>query len=75
MAGNNRLDVLSLVTSGLGEEGGPAGEEEEDVLSLCHDWGVDETRDPDVPAVAHRRGMSTFVFVPFAQVRAPSSFW
>lgn len=65
---NNRLDMLSLVTSGLGEEGGNGGEEDEDVLSLCHDWGADETGDPDVPAVSHRRGMSTFVFVPFAQV-------
>lgn len=59
---NNRMDLLSLVTSGVNdsEADGP----EEDILG----WQDDETHNPDVPAISHRRGLTTFVFVPFEEV-------
>ncbi|KAK4743899.1 hypothetical protein SAY87_010211 [Trapa incisa] len=63
---NNRMDLLSLVTSGVNdtEVGGP----EEDILGVVEGWEDDETHNPDVPAVSHKRGMKPFVFVPFEEV-------
>ncbi|KAL3678700.1 hypothetical protein R1sor_021656 [Riccia sorocarpa] len=62
---NNRMDLVSLITSGVGED---APADEEDVLEAVEGWEEDETHDPDVPAVIHRRGVATFVFVPFEEV-------
>ncbi|XVE55322.1 hypothetical protein DITRI_Ditri03aG0149600 [Diplodiscus trichospermus] len=63
---NNRMDLLSLVTSGVddNEANGP----EEDILGVVEGWQDDETHNPDVPAVSHRRGLTPFVFVPFEEV-------
>ena len=63
---NNRMDLLSLVTSGVdsNEVNGP----EEDILGVVEGWQDDETHNPDVPAVSHKRGMQPFVFVPFEEV-------
>ncbi|KAJ8615323.1 hypothetical protein MRB53_034695 [Persea americana] len=63
---NNRLDLLSLVTSGINdtEVNDPGG----DMLGVVDGWQEDETHNPDVPAVSHRRGLTPFVFVPFEEV-------
>ncbi|MBA0702622.1 hypothetical protein Goari_022787, partial [Gossypium aridum] len=63
---NNRMDLLSLVTSGVddNEASGP----EEDILGVVEGWQDDETHNPDVPAVSHKRGLTPFVFVPFEEV-------
>lgn len=63
---NNRMDLLSLVTSGVNdtEVGGP----EEGILGVVEGWEDDETHNPDVPAISHNRGMQPFVFVPFEEV-------
>lgn len=61
---NNRLDLISLVTSGVME----TEVNEEDLLDTTEGWDDDETHNPDVPAVSHRRGLAPFVFVPFDQV-------
>jgi F-box protein 9 len=64
---NNRLDFVSLVTSGIGEDATHL--DGEDVLGAVEGWEEDETHDPDVPAVSHKRGMAPFVFVPWEEVR------
>lgn len=58
--------MISLVTSGVNdsEASGP----EEDILGVVEGWQDDETHNPDVPAVSHKRGMTPFVFVPFDEV-------
>ncbi|KAL2513159.1 F-box protein 7 [Abeliophyllum distichum] len=63
---NNRMDLLSLVTSGVNdnEVKGP----DEDILGLVEGWQEDETHNPDVPAVSHKKGLTPFVFVPFDEV-------
>ncbi|KAL2538554.1 F-box protein 7 [Forsythia ovata] len=63
---NNRMDLLSLVTSGVNdnEVSGP----DEDILGLVEGWQEDETHNPDVPAVSHKKGLTPFVFVPFDEV-------
>ncbi|PIN16172.1 F-box protein FBX9 [Handroanthus impetiginosus] len=63
---NNRMDLLSLVTSGVGdaEVTGP----DEDILGVVEGWQEDETHNPDVPAISHKRGLTPFVFVPFDEV-------
>ncbi|XP_073020522.1 F-box protein 7-like isoform X2 [Primulina eburnea] len=63
---NNRLDLLSLVTSGVNdaEASGP----DEEILGVVEGWEEDETHNPDVPAISHRRGLTPFVFVPFDEV-------
>lgn len=63
---NNRLDLISLVTSGVQET--EVSGHEEDVLNATEGWDDDETHNPDVPAVSHRRGLAPFVFVPFDEV-------
>lgn len=65
---NNRLDLLSLVTSGVNdtEVNDPGG----DMLGVVDGWQEDETHNPDVPAVSHRRGLTPFVFVPFEEVNS-----
>ena len=67
---NNRLDVLSLSTSGLApHESVRAGDLDAALEELQRaQWDDAELQDPDVPSVAHQRGTSTFVFVPFEQV-------
>lgn len=64
---NNRMDLLSLVTSGVNdvEASGP----DEEILAVVEGWEEDETHNPDVPAISHRRGLTPFVFVPFDEVR------
>lgn len=64
---NNRMDLLSLVTSGVNdnEVGGP----EDDILGVVEGWQDNETHNPDVPAISHKRGLTPFVFVPFEEVR------
>jgi hypothetical protein len=63
---NNRMDLLSLVTSGVNdnEVRGP----DEDILGVVEGWQDDETHNPDVPAVSHKRGLTPFVFIPFEEV-------
>lgn len=63
---NNRMDLMSLVTSGVNdaEASGP----DEDILGVVEGWQEDETHNPDVPAVSHKRGLTPFVFVPFDEV-------
>lgn len=63
---NNRLDLLALVTSGVQET--ELKDHEEDILKATEGWDEDETHNPDVPAVSHRRGLAPFVFVPFDEV-------
>ncbi|XLR48122.1 hypothetical protein HN51_032352 [Arachis hypogaea] len=63
---NNRMDLISLVTSGVNNS--EASAPEEDILGVVEGWRDDETHNPDVPAVSHKRGMTPFVFVPFDQV-------
>jgi len=64
---NNRMDLMSLVTSGVNSS--EASVPEEDILGVVEGWQDDETHNPDVPAVSHKRGMSPFVFVPFEEVQ------
>lgn len=64
---NNRMDLLSLVTSGVNDS--EASGFEEDILGLVEGWQDDETHNPDVPAVSHKRGMKPFVFIPFEEVK------
>lgn len=63
---NNRMDLLALVTSGINdnEVTGP----EEDILGIVGGWEEDETHNPDIPAISHKRGLTPFVFVPFEEV-------
>ena len=63
---NNRMDLISLVTSGVNSS--EASAPEEDILGVVEGWQDDETHNPDVPAVSHKRGMTPFVFVPFEEV-------
>lgn len=64
---NNRMDLISLVTSGVNSS--EASTSEEDILGVVEGWQDDETHNPDVPAVSHKRGMTSFVFVPFEEVQ------
>ncbi|KAK1407564.1 hypothetical protein QVD17_39183 [Tagetes erecta] len=63
---NNRMDLLSIVTSGVQESEvpGPDG----DILGVVEGWQDDETHNPEVPAISHTRGLTPFVFVPFEEV-------
>ncbi|GAB2290469.1 F-box protein 7 [Dionaea muscipula] len=63
---NNRMDLLSLVTSGVNEN--EANSHEEDMLGVVERWQDDETHHPDVPAVSHKRGLTPFIFVSFDEV-------
>ena len=63
---NNRMDLLSLVTSGVNDN---EANHSEDVLDVVEGWQDDETHNPDVPAVSHKRGLTPFIFVPFEEVR------
>lgn len=63
---NNRMDLLSLVTSGVNSD--EFNNSEEDILLAVESWHDDETHNPDVPAVSHKRGLTPFVFVPFQEV-------
>ncbi|KAL5704391.1 F-box protein 7 [Ranunculus cassubicifolius] len=66
LGANNRMDLLSLVTSGVNDN--DLDGKEDDVLGVVEGWQEDETHNPDIPAVSHRRGMTPFVFVPFEEV-------
>ncbi|XP_073003281.1 F-box protein 7 [Typha latifolia] len=66
MGANNRLDLLKLVTTGVNAI--ELQNREGDMLGLVEGWEEDETHDPDVPAISHRRGLTPFVFVPFEEV-------
>lgn len=63
---NNRMDLLSLVTSGVND--GEVSSTDEDILGVVEGWQEDETHNPDVPAVTHKRGLTPFVFIPFEEV-------
>ncbi|XP_042468547.1 F-box protein 7-like isoform X1 [Zingiber officinale] len=65
MGANNRLDLLRLVTTGVNEN--EVNSHVDGVLGLVEGWEEDETHDPDVPAISHRRGLTPFVFVPFEE--------
>ncbi|EEF48332.1 protein with unknown function [Ricinus communis] len=58
---NNRLDILSLVTSKVDNNGvsGP----EEDIVGVVDDWQEDE-----ISRTSHKRGLAPFAFVPFEEV-------
>lgn len=62
---NNRMDVVSLVTSGVNSNEANHGE---DMLDIVEGWQDDETHNPDVPAVSHNRGLTPLIFVPFEEV-------
>lgn len=63
---NNRMDLLSIVTSGVNDSDiiGPV----ENILEVIEGWEEDETHNPDVPAISHKRGLTPFVFIPFEEV-------
>ncbi|GFP89807.1 F-box protein 7 [Phtheirospermum japonicum] len=63
---NNRMDFLSLITCGVNdaEASGPG----EDILGVVQGWQEDETHNPNVPAISHKRGLTPCVFVPFEEV-------
>ncbi|KAG6550164.1 hypothetical protein Mapa_008121 [Marchantia paleacea] len=63
---NDRMDLVSLITSGVGED--VHMEDDDDVMDEVEGWGEEETHDPDIPAVKHKRGTATFVFVPLEEV-------
>lgn len=63
---NNRMDLLTLVTCGMNNN--EVSDPEEDILGIVERWRDDETHNPDVPAVSHKRGLTPFIFVPFDQV-------
>ena len=42
---------------------------DEDILGVVEGWQDDETHNPDVPAVSHKRGLTPFVFIPFEEVQ------
>lgn len=58
--------MLSLVTSGVNNT--EVDGRDEDILGVVEGWEDDETHNPDVPAVSHKRGLTPFVFVPFEEV-------
>lgn len=62
------MDLLSLVTSGVNNN--EVRGDDEDILGLVEGWQDDETHNPDVPAISHKRGLTPFVFVPFEEVSA-----
>ncbi|CAN0893375.1 F-box protein 7 [Linum grandiflorum] len=57
---NNRMDLLSLVTSKVNSEG--ISEPEEEVL------GVIDGLEDEISRTSHKRGLAPFVFVPFEEV-------
>ncbi|CAN0893379.1 F-box protein 7 [Linum grandiflorum] len=59
---NNRMDLLSLVTSKVNSEG--ISEPEEEVL------GVIDGLEDEISRTSHKRGLAPFVFVPFEEVYA-----
>ncbi|KAJ6798159.1 F-box protein 7 isoform X1 [Iris pallida] len=63
MGANNRLDLLQLVTTGVNES--EINNRNGDILGFIDSLPVDETLNPDVPAISHNRGMTPFVFVQF----------
>ncbi|XAR62806.1 hypothetical protein NMG60_11017687 [Bertholletia excelsa] len=63
---NNRMDLLKIVTSGVNDD--ELNNHDEDILGVVEGWQEDETHNPDVPAVSHKRGLTPFVFVPFEEV-------
>ncbi|KAL7595112.1 F-box protein 7 [Lactuca sativa] len=63
---NNRMDLLSIVTSGVHENEVPTGPDG-DILAVVEGWEDDETHNADVPAISHTRGLTPFVFVPFEE--------
>jgi F-box protein 9 len=63
---NNRMDLLSLVTSGVNDN--EVSSHDVDILGVVEGWQDDETHNPDVPAVSHKRGLRPFDFVPFEEV-------
>ncbi|XP_050237599.1 F-box protein 7 [Mercurialis annua] len=58
---NNRLDILSLITSKVDSDGvsGPV----ENIVREVEDWQEDE-----MSRTLHKRGLSSFAFVPFEEV-------
>ncbi|KAF2291419.1 hypothetical protein GH714_023910 [Hevea brasiliensis] len=58
---NNRMDILSLVTSKVDSNGvsGP----EEDIIGVVEDLHEDE-----ISRTSHKRGLAPFAFVPFEEV-------
>ncbi|KAB1223610.1 F-box protein 7 [Morella rubra] len=63
---NNRMDLLSLVTSGVDDS--EVNNHDEDILGVVEGWQDDESHNPDVPAISHKRGLTPFVFVSFDEV-------
>ncbi|WOG92436.1 hypothetical protein DCAR_0311703 [Daucus carota subsp. sativus] len=63
---NNRMDLLSLVTSGVNDTDMIGLDE--NILEIIEGWEEDETHNPDVPAISHKRGLTPFVFIPFEEV-------
>ena len=59
----NRMDLVSLVTSGLHEE---LRDHDENLLEMTS--RLDDENPDDMPAISHRRGLAPFVFVPFTEV-------
>ncbi|MQL72756.1 hypothetical protein Taro_005089, partial [Colocasia esculenta] len=68
LGANNRLDLLTLITTGVNET--ELSHHDNDMLGAVEGWQENETHDPDVPAVSHRRGMAPFVFVSFEEVES-----
>ena len=60
------MDLLSLVTSGVNDTDMIGLDE--NILEIIEGWEEDETHNPDVPAISHKRGLTPFVFIPFEEV-------
>ncbi|KAL8141228.1 hypothetical protein V2J09_007249 [Rumex salicifolius] len=63
---NNRMDLVSLVTSGVNND--ETNSRDENILGMVEGLQDDETHNPDVPAVSHSRGLTPFIFIPFEEV-------
>lgn len=58
---------MALLTSGVNDN--EVNIPDEDILGVVEGWQEDETHNPDVPAISHKRGLTPFVFVPFEEVK------
>ncbi|CAN4118015.1 unnamed protein product [Withania somnifera] len=60
------MDLLALLTSGVNDN--EVSSPDEDILGVVERWEEDETHNPDIPAISHKRGLTPFVFVPSEEV-------
>ena len=68
---NNRMNLISLVTSGVNSD--EVNGLDEGIHGVVERWQDDDTHNLDVPAISHKRGLTPFVFVPFEEVHLYTS--